>query len=84
MAVAGKKSKIAESRQAQQQLKAELLKNESVKKTNTLLALLIAFAAILLYGNTLNHGFVLDDYSVILENTVTQQGVKAIPEIFSS
>jgi len=84
MAVAGKKSKIAESRQAQQQLKAELLKNESVKKTNTLLALLIAFAAIVLYGNTLNHGFVLDDYSVILENTVTQQGVKAIPEIFSS
>lgn len=84
MAAAGKKSKIAESKQAQQQLKAELLKNESVKKTSTILALLIAFAAIVLYGNTLNHGFVLDDYSVILENTVTQQGVKAIPEIFSS
>lgn len=85
MAGAGKKDKkIAESRQAQQQIKAEKEKKASIVRTNTLLACIVALVGLVLYANTLNHGFVLDDYSVILENNVTKQGVKAIPEIFTS
>jgi len=37
----------------------------------------------LLYSNTFNHGYVLDDYSVITENSVTQKGIIAIPDIFT-
>jgi tetratricopeptide (TPR) repeat protein len=46
--------------------------------------LIVALAGFILYFNTLNHGFTLDDYSVILENRLTKQGVAAIPEIFST
>jgi protein O-mannosyl-transferase len=46
------------------------------------LALIIAAIAILLYANTLNHGYVLDDYSVIKENRLTKQGWGAFPEVF--
>ena len=34
-----------------------------------------------LYGNTLNHSFVLDDTMVITLNRFTQQGIKGIPSI---
>jgi Flp pilus assembly protein TadD len=46
--------------------------------------LLIAICSFALYANTLGHDFVLDDYSVILENRLTKQGVSAIPEIFTT
>ncbi len=61
-------------------------KNIPVKKNpvNTILSLVVGIFAFLLYANTLNHGFVLDDYSVILENRVTKQGASAIPEILKS
>ena len=39
---------------------------------------LLVFA---LYGNTLNHSFVLDDAWVITFNRFTQQGMKGIPDI---
>lgn len=38
---------------------------------------------LLLYANTLRHGFVLDDEVVILKNEYVRQGVKGIPSIFS-
>ncbi len=45
---------------------------------------IIAFGvAILLYVNTIHHGFVLDDDVVIVRNTYVQQGFKGIPSIFS-
>jgi protein O-mannosyl-transferase len=47
-------------------------------------AMIIALLAVVLYGNTINHEFALDDYSVILENRVTKQGFSAIPEIFKT
>ena len=49
---------------------------------NTVHFILFIFT-LLLYSNTFNHGFVLDDYSVITENSVTQKGITAIPEIFT-
>ncbi|HEX5001436.1 MAG TPA: tetratricopeptide repeat protein [Bacteroidia bacterium] len=46
--------------------------------------LLAALLGFLLYSNTLQHGFALDDYSVILENRLTKQGTGAFPEIFTT
>lgn len=52
--------------------------------TNTLLQSALLFAiAFLLYANTLNHGFVLDDAIVITDNMYTQQGVNGIGGIMS-
>ena len=45
--------------------------------------LLLASLVFLLYGNTINHGFTLDDSIYISENENVQRGIKAIPNIFS-
>jgi protein O-mannosyl-transferase len=51
---------------------------------NIRLQSLILFGfALLLYANTLTHGFVLDDDIVIKENMFTKQGVSGIPGILS-
>jgi protein O-mannosyl-transferase len=41
------------------------------------------FCSLLLYGNTLNHEFALDDDLVIRQNIHVQNGIAGIPEIFS-
>ena len=46
--------------------------------------LIIALLGFILYSNTLDHKYTLDDYSVILENRLTKQGSSAIPEIFKT
>ncbi len=47
-------------------------------------AWLPALLGFLVYANTLNFGFVLDDYAAIIENTSTQKGMAALGEIFST
>ncbi|MFM7079409.1 MAG: tetratricopeptide repeat protein, partial [Bacteroidota bacterium] len=37
-----------------------------------------------LYANTLNHGYALDDYSLIVENRITQKGFDGFGEIWSN
>lgn len=61
-------------------------KKSSLKQYNQYwqFALLLSVLAFLLYANTLNHGYTLDDYSVIKENTVVMQGTSAIPTIFKT
>lgn len=54
------------------------------KKPVFRLSAVIAVFSFLLYANTLHHGYVLDDTSVIAENTQTQQGISALKDIFSS
>ena len=44
--------------------------------------LLIIFLVLLAYGNTLNHGFVWDDFDIIVENPTLQ--LKNIPRFFVS
>ena len=46
--------------------------------------LLVFSLAIILYGNTLHHAFVLDDDAVIVRNTFVQQGVGGIKAIFTN
>jgi tetratricopeptide (TPR) repeat protein len=54
------------------------------KKGNTLYYLLIVAFSFVLYGNTINNEYSLDDIYVTGKNVLTQQGIKAIPAIFSS
>ncbi|MFL9831667.1 tetratricopeptide repeat protein [Flavobacterium sp. ST-87] len=44
----------------------------------------LAIVSFLLYANTLNHGFVLDDIAVIEQNKLVQKGLAGIPELFST
>ncbi len=53
-----------------------------MRNVNLMSGLIFAFA-FLLYANTLQHGFVLDDAIVITDNMYTQQGVKGIGGILS-
>lgn len=46
--------------------------------------LVIIISAFILYGNTLQNGFVLDDYSAIVENRFVQSGTDGISDIFST
>lgn len=47
-----------------------------------ILAIIIAVSGTLLYSNTLDHGFVLDDNSAIEGNWLVKKGTEAIPELF--
>ena len=38
--------------------------------------------AVLLYINTMNHSYVIDDMIVVNNNSLTKEGISAIPEIF--
>lgn len=44
----------------------------------------LATVSFLLYANTLNHGFVLDDIAVIEQNSFVKKGLAGIPELFST
>jgi Tfp pilus assembly protein PilF len=55
--------------------------NRSLKR---ILGLLVAIIGFVLYSNTFGNGYVLDDNGLIVENTQTRQGIKAIPEIFKT
>ncbi len=85
MAKLTRKEKIALQQQEGKPKAAVLKKQEknihSLKRT---LALLVALAGFLLYANTLNHDYVLDDFGLIKDNTQTKQGASAIPDIFKS
>ena len=48
------------------------------------LGFIVALVGFLLYSNTLNHAYVLDDFSIISENTVTKKGIESIPTIFKT
>lgn len=53
-------------------------------KANRIPLLLIIGLGFLLYANTLNHGYVLDDFSVIKDNFVVKKGLGGIPTIFKT
>ncbi len=47
-------------------------------------ALLIGICGVFLYSNTLNHSFVLDDFSVIVENKITTGGIDSVKAVFKN
>ncbi|MFT5166938.1 MAG: Tfp pilus assembly protein PilF [Saprospiraceae bacterium] len=48
-----------------------------------ILGAILALLGFLIYANTLNHEYALDDYSAIKENFVTQRGVSGLGDIFT-
>jgi len=48
------------------------------------LCVILALVSLALYANTLRNGYVLDDVMVLKDNTFVKQGLKAIPELFST
>jgi protein O-mannosyl-transferase len=69
---------LAEAKQTRQ----KVLQSQSDLKR--ILGIFVALAGFLLYANTLNFDYTLDDYSVIKENRLTRQGWDAFPQIFKT
>lgn len=55
-----------------------------IKTLENKASLFLAITAFLIYANTLNHGYVLDDFSVIKENFVVQKGLDGIETILKT
>jgi len=55
----------------------------STDRTHWIIAFVIFAFAFLLYANTINHGFVLDDDLVCKKNTFVQEGIGGIKDIFT-
>lgn len=55
----------------------------SIDRTHWIAAIVIFFFAFLLYANTINHGFVLDDDLVCKKNGFVQEGLGGIKDIFT-
>ncbi|MFM7176743.1 MAG: tetratricopeptide repeat protein [Bacteroidota bacterium] len=78
------------SKREKQRIQRETVINkpisQSLSSTNIpwLPSILVAIVAFVLYANTLGHQYALDDYSLILENRITQKGLDGIPEILSN
>lgn len=80
-----RKEKIAIQKDSGQKPMKELLKAEVQQRPVRLwLGVLLAIAGFLFFSNTLNHGYVMDDYGLIKENSQTRKGSAAIGEIFKS
>ncbi len=82
-----RKEKIALQQQSPEK-KISVKKEKELSRAGSslkrVLLLIIAGFAFLLYSNTLDHKYVLDDFGIIPENLITKKGLSAWPEIFSS
>jgi hypothetical protein len=78
-----RKEKFSQQQKLHEDTLQQKKKSHSAGKTVWLLALVCAATGLLLYANTLNHGYVLDDYSVIKDNRLTRQGWNAFPEVIT-
>jgi tetratricopeptide (TPR) repeat protein len=79
-----KKSNNTKHKQHEPKVKSESDTFTLDRKLVLKLSFVIAVVAFLLYSNTLQHQFVLDDYSVIKENQLTKGGTSSLKEIFAS
>ncbi|MFM9007328.1 MAG: ArnT family glycosyltransferase [Bacteroidota bacterium] len=75
-----KREKFAAAAQAQ----AEARKSVDALRVPSWWAYIPALIAVVVYLNTLSHGFALDDYAAIIENADTRKGLAAWGEIFST
>lgn len=71
-----KKKNISQQEKSAEKKSIQLV----LQKYQSLIVFLFAF---LLYANTLNFGYVLDDGLMIRENKFTQKGINGIPDIFT-
>lgn len=78
---ASKKKKDAKPKAEQKRIAGEEKERSRLLRS---LGILIAVVAVIQYLQTFTYEFVLDDYSAIVENTVTVNGIDAIPTIFKT
>jgi len=69
---------------AKQTAKPVVLKSPQKPMNVKVFYLIIIALAFILYGNTISNNYSLDDSYVTSSNPLVQQGIKAIPTIFSS
>src|SRR6266853_1938698 len=55
-----------------------------MNKNKAIPGIIIAVIGVLLYSNTLHHGYVLDDITIVGQNHLIQQGIKGIPELLKT
>jgi len=79
-----RKEKIALQQEKVKKIKKSAKPWLQISKPDIIMGLILAAIAFLLYANTLGHGYVLDDVSVITANFHVKKGTEAIGEIFSS
>lgn len=77
-----KKQTKTSSRPVEKQMANE--QGMPLAKAKGMLAIVLAAVAFLLYANTLNHDYTVDDGTVMQNNKITKQGIKAIPKIFTT
>lgn len=78
-----KKEKFARQDALREQQELEKKKLFSSRKLTVILSVICAAAGFLLYLNTVNYDYALDDFSVIKDNRLTRQGWNAFPEAIS-
>ena len=66
------------------QPKKNLIVESKQRNLTRILGVIVAVVAIVQYIQTISYGFVLDDYSAIIENKITVQGFSALPTIFKT
>src|SRR5688572_25536954 len=54
------------------------------RTVNIISAIILFLCGVLIYSNTVNHYYVLDDFSVIAENKITRGGVDSLGSIFKN
>jgi hypothetical protein len=66
-------------------VEAQLPAETAPKSTDTFkFAIFLAIISLFVYANSLKNGYALDDYNVILNNSIIAKGVQAIPEILAT
>lgn len=55
-----------------------------IKRLKTTLTILIAAFAFILYSQSINHDYTIDDFTVISENNLTTKGLAGIPLILKT
>ena len=83
-----KKSKIALNTHAGKEQMTNINNEPSATKKyftgDRKLILLLTIVSLIVYANTFKNDYVLDDYTVIVKNTIVTKGITAIPEILST
>jgi len=57
---------------------------KNIRKLKTFLAILIVLFAFILYSQSINHNYTLDDHTVLDENNIVTKGIDGIPTILKT
>jgi len=78
------KKKIYKKREPHDPVIAKALKKQEKFPINHKVGIVLGLVAFLLYSNTINFGYVLDDSAAILENQFVKKGFAGIPDLLKT